>query len=60
MVCRVANSTLDHITNCPIVFATTIECAPATGVQFNALHIDLLYILFVIIIYLNTYSIIMI
>lgn len=42
MVCRVANSTLDRITNCPIAFATTIECIPATDVQFNALHIDLL------------------
>ena len=42
MVCRVANSTLDHITNCPIAFATTIECIPATDVQFNALRTDLL------------------
>ena len=25
-VCRVANSTLDYITNCLIVFATTIKC----------------------------------
>ena len=44
MVCRVANSTLDHITNCPIAFATTIECIPATDVQFNALHTDLIYV----------------
>ena len=43
MVCRVANSTLNHITNCPIAFATTIECIPATDVQFNALHTDLIY-----------------
>ena len=40
IVCRVANSTLNYITNCLIVFATTIKCTPATDVQFNALHID--------------------
>lgn len=44
IIFRVANSKFNYITNCPIAFATTIECAPATGVQFNALHIDLLYV----------------
>ena len=40
IVCRVANSTFNYVTNCLIVFATTIKCTPATDVQFNALHID--------------------
>lgn len=40
IIFRVANSKFNYITNCPIAFATTIECAPATDVQFNALHTD--------------------
>ena len=40
IIFRVANSKFNYIINCPIAFATTIECIPATDVQFNALHID--------------------
>ena len=43
IIFRVANSKFNYITNCPIAFATTIECFLATGVQFNALHIDPYY-----------------
>ena len=44
IIFRVANSKFNYITNCPIAFATTIECTPATDVQFNALHTDLIYV----------------
>lgn len=44
IIFRIANSKFNYITNCPIAFATTIECIPATDVQFNALHTDLIYV----------------
>lgn len=52
IVCRVANSTFNYNTNCPIAFATTIECnlqQVFSSMLFTLTH----YILFVIIIYLN-------